>query len=64
MLNDSSLLPNTAHVVFKDTKLDNVRFGKINSLPAVREHLTPKLQFNQSIDESKLVRIKNKNGFF
>ena len=31
---------NTAHVDFNDKKLDNVRFVKVNSMPAVGEHVT------------------------
>ena len=39
---DPSIIRSTAHVDFNHKKLDNIRFSKINSLPAVREHLTPK----------------------
>ena len=38
---DPSIIRNTADVGFNDKNLDNVRFVKISSLPAVREHLTP-----------------------
>ena len=41
-LNDPSTNRNNAHVDFNDKNLDNVRFVKVNSMPAVREHLTPK----------------------
>ena len=41
-LNHPSLLRNTARVDFNDKSLDNVRLVKINSLPAVQEHLGPK----------------------
>ena len=40
--NDPGFIKNTAHVDFNDRNLDNVRFVEINSMPAVREHLTPK----------------------
>ena len=36
----------TAQVDFFDKDLDNVRFVQANGLPAVREHLTPKLNVN------------------
>ena len=39
--NDLSIIKNTVHVDFKDKKFDKVRFFKVISLPAVREHLTP-----------------------
>ena len=41
--------------------LDEVRFVKVNSLPVVREHLTPKLHvykaISHSVDESSLSRF-------
>ena len=40
--NDPSIIKNTAHVDFNDKTLDNLRFVKVNSMPAVREHLNPK----------------------
>ena len=40
--NDPSVIKNTAHVAFIDKIFDNVRFNKVNSLPAVGEHLTAK----------------------
>ena len=46
---DPSLIKNTAHVDFNDENLDYVRFVKVNSMPAVREHLTPKYYVNQAI---------------
>ena len=39
---DPSITRNTAHVDFNDKNLGNVRFVKVNSLPAVLDHLTPK----------------------
>ena len=47
--NDLSIIKNNTHVDFNDKNLDNVRFVKKNSMPAVREHLTPKNYVNQSI---------------
>ena len=43
------------HVFVNDKNLDNFRFVEINSLPAVREHFTPKIYIDQSIDEPTLV---------
>ena len=34
LFNDPSIIKNTSHVNFKDKKLDNVRFVKVNSMPA------------------------------
>ena len=45
-LNDPIIIRNNTHVDFNDKNLDNVRFGKANSMPAVREHLTPKHYVN------------------
>ena len=41
-LNHRSIIRNIAQVDFIGKNLDNARFVKISSLPAVREHLTPK----------------------
>ena len=53
---DPSILKNTTHVDFNDKSLDNVRFIKVNSFPANREHLTTKIfvdnAISHSIDES------------
>ena len=60
-LNDPSIIRNTAHVDFNDKSLDNVRFVKVNSLPAVREHFTAKFYadevFFHSEDDSPLLRL-------
>ena len=60
-LNDPSLLRNTSHVDFNDKNHDNVRFVKINSMPAVGEHLTAKCYVDNAIshnvDESSLLRL-------
>ena len=46
-LNDPSIIKNTAHVEFNDKNLNIVRFVRVNSIPAVREHLTPKIYVDQ-----------------
>ena len=59
--NDPSIIENTAHVDFNDKNLDNVRFVKVNSMPAVGEHLTAKYYvdnaISKAIDESSLLRL-------
>ena len=47
--NDPSVKRNTAHVDFNDKNLDNVKFVKVNSMPAVRDHLTLKNYVDQAI---------------
>ena len=58
---DPIIFKNTAHNDFNDKNLGNVRFVKINSIPAVREHLTPKHYVDQGIfynvHESSLLRL-------
>ena len=60
LFNDPSLIKNTAHVDFNDKNLDNVRFVKVNSMPAVVGHLTAELYVDEAISKSvgdpKLVR--------
>ena len=51
-LNDPSIIRDTAHFDFNDKNLDNVRFGKINSLPAVRKQLTAKFYVDEAISDS------------
>ena len=41
-INDPSIIKNNAHVEFNDGSSDNVRFVKVNRMPAVGEHLTAK----------------------
>ena len=60
-LNDPSIIKNTTYVYFNDKNPDNVRFVRVNSMPAVREHLTPNLYVDQAISylvhESSLLRL-------
>ena len=60
-LNDPSKIKKTAHVDFNDKNLHNVRFVKVNSMPAVGEHLTAKYYVNQAIsntvNEASLLRL-------
>ena len=58
---DPSIIKNTAHVDFNDKNLDNVRFVKVNSMPAVGEHLTAKYCVDKAIsdrvNEQSLLRL-------
>ena len=59
--NVSRLIENTAHVDFKDKKLNNVRSIKVNSFPTLEQHLTPKIYVDQAIsngvNESSFLRL-------
>ena len=58
---DSSIRRNTTHVDFNDKNLDNVRFVKVNSMPAVGELLTTKDYVDNaiyySVEELSLLRL-------
>ena len=60
-LNDPSITENNTHADFNDKNVDNVRFIQVNSMPAVREHLTPKYYVDQVIsywlDKISLLRL-------
>ena len=60
-VNDPSIIRKIAHVDFNDKNLDDVSFVTVDSLPAVREHLTPKFYVDQannfSVLESSLLRL-------
>ena len=59
--NDPSIIKNTTHDDFNDKYLDNVRIIKVNSFPAILEHLAAKIYVDQaisySVDESSLLRL-------
>ena len=61
LFNEPSIIKNTTHVDFNDKNLDNVRFVKVNSKPAVGEHLTEKYYvdyaISNSVDESSSLRL-------
>ena len=48
-INDPIIIKNTAHVDFNHKKLDKIRLVKVNSMPAVQEHLIFKYYVNQAI---------------
>ena len=64
---DPSTIRNMAIADFNDEKFDNVRFVRVKSSPAVREHLTPKLYvekvLSHSVIEPTLVRNNQELGF-
>ena len=49
--NDPSIIENAHHVDFNDKNLDSVRWIEVNKMPAVEEHLTPKLYVDNAIHE-------------
>ena len=48
-LKDPSIIRYTTYVDYNNKNLDNVRFDKVNSSPAVREHLTTKFYLDEAI---------------
>ena len=59
--NDPSIIKNTDHVDFNDKDPNNVRCFKVNSIPTLEEHLTPKIYADQAIfdgvDKSSLLGL-------
>ena len=59
--NDPSIIKNKAHVDFNDKNPKNLRFVKVNSLPAIREHHKPKYYVDNAVlhnvHESSLLRL-------
>ena len=50
-INDHSIIKNTAHVDFNNKNLNNVRFIKINCLPAIPEHVTANILVDQALSD-------------
>ena len=48
-INDPSIIENSSHVDFNEKNFDNVRSIKVNSMPAVGEHLTGKYYVDNPI---------------
>ena len=63
LLNDPSLIKNSAHKDLNDRNITNTRFIQVNQLPQIDSHLTAKLYVDNSIDESSLVRTNKDNDF-
>ena len=51
--NDPSIIKNTDHIVFNDKHPDNIRWVKVNKMPASAEHLTPKIYVDNAIQDIK-----------
>ena len=51
-INDPSIINSNAQVDLNNKSFDNVRFIKVNSMPAVGEHLTAKYYVDQAIFNS------------
>ena len=60
-LNHLSIIRNIVYVDFIEKNFDKVRFVTLNSLPAVRQHLTPKFYIvnaiSEGVDNSSLLRL-------
>ena len=48
---------------FNDVQLENIKFVKVNYQPAVNEHLTPKIDVDDKVDEPTLIRNNQNNDF-
>ena len=48
---DPSIIKNTDQIDFNDKNLANVGFVKVNNMPAVEEHLTPKVYVDNTISD-------------
>ena len=51
------------YIDFKDVKLEEKKFVKVNYQPAVNEYLNPKIYVDNAIDESTSVRNNRDNDF-
>ena len=60
-LNDPFIIKKTNHVDFSDKILDNVRFIKVNSIPALEKQLTLQIYVDQAVSDgvhnSSLLRL-------
>ena len=56
-LNDPNIIKNIADVDLKHKNFNNVRYFQVNALPAINQHLSPKQNVDNSLDESSLLRL-------
>ena len=63
LLNDPSIVNNTAHIDLNEKNITNARFIQVNQLPQIDSHLTAKLYVEKAIDESSVVRNNQDNDF-
>ena len=61
--NDPSIITNTKHFDMNDRNITNARFIQVNQLPQIDSHLTAKLNNDNAIDESSLLRNNQDNDF-
>ena len=54
---DRSIIKNRDHVDFNDKDIDNVRWVKVNKMPAIAEHLPPKIYVDYAVSESSLLSL-------
>ena len=57
LFNDLSIVKNTEHIDFNGRNITNARFIQVNQLPQIDSHLTAKLNVDNSIDETSLLRL-------
>ena len=62
-LRDPNIIKNTAQVDFNHKNLDTVRFVKVNNLPGVFQHLSPKQFVDDTVDKITLVRTYRISDF-
>ena len=63
LLNDPSIIKNSAHIDLNDRNFTNARFIQVNQLPQMDSHLTAKLYVDNATDEPSLVRNNQDNDF-
>ena len=63
LLNDPSLLKNTAHIDLNDRNNTNAKLIQFNQLPQIDSHLTAKSYVDNAIDEASLVRNNQDKDF-
>ena len=49
--NDTSIIRSTDHVEFNDKNIDNVNSIKVNTIPTLEEHLTPKIYVDNALSD-------------
>ena len=61
LINDPSIIKNTAHIDLNDRNITNARFTQVNQLPQIDSHLTAKLYVDKAIsdgvNELSLIRL-------
>ena len=60
---DPSIVKNTEYIDLNDRNITNARFIQVSQWPRIDSHLTPRLYFDNAVDESSLVRKNQDNDF-